>query len=221
MEMVPSGQANGTTLVGNTLSGATIVNSTISGSTIVASTSSGSTIVASTLTGATILASTLSGATIVNSTINSGSTVSVYALPAQQYVSVHRNGVLQAITGSTYTKILHTTEEFDASGVFDSATNYRMTPTVAGKYLATSVVTYSGSSGGFVESAIYKNGARYKSARERTDVAGDISSSITAVIDMNGSTDYLEHFTWQNLNTTANLSGGSTDTYFQAMWMSQ
>ena len=39
----------------------------------------------------------------------------------------------QSVTGSTWTKVQLGTEEFDTANAFDSSTNYRFTPQVAGE----------------------------------------------------------------------------------------
>jgi hypothetical protein len=41
---------------------------------------------------------------------------------------------ITTITSNTFTKVQINTEEFDTNSNFDSTTNYRFTPTVAGYY---------------------------------------------------------------------------------------
>ena len=41
----------------------------------------------------------------------------------------------QSFSAGAWTKIQFDSEEFDTDGVFDSSTNYRFTPTTAGKYV--------------------------------------------------------------------------------------
>ena len=107
------------------------------------------------------------------------------------------------ISQNTYTKVQLNTKEFDTANAFDSTTNYRFTPLVAGYYQvnfclwASSSTTY----GKTVVSAIYKNGSAFK--RAIVNLAGgsagstplnEVGAQISAVIYMNGSTDYLEFY---------------------------
>lgn len=221
MDFVPSLVQGAGTFVGTSLSGATIVASTFSGGTVSNSTISGSTIIGGTLSGATFIGGTLSGTSLVNVTVNSGSTISVYALPTRQFVHVTRGGSDQSINENAYTQVNYTTQVFDAANVFNTSTD-RMTPTIAGKYLVIASAGWDSLvDGDFVESIIYKNGASVTQGG-----ANSTNDNVTAIsvgyIDMNGTTDYLEHFVRHtNLATTARDLNGDTDrTYFMAMWMS-
>ena len=49
--------------------------------------------------------------------------------------SVYRNTTEQSVTSNVATKIQFNAEEFDTANCFDSTTNYRFTPNVAGYYL--------------------------------------------------------------------------------------
>ena len=120
----------------------------------------------------------------------------------------------QTITASTFTKVQLNTEEFDTNNNFDSATNYRFTPTVAGYYQingqtnATSTSTLTR-----IIPAIYKNGTAYKYGSDIT--ATDSRSSISSLVYLNGSTDYIEYYVL--LNGTGVLSTSITaiiDNYF-------
>jgi hypothetical protein len=233
MDLVPSAPGNGQTFTGLTLSGATIVNSSISGSTFVGGTLSGTTILGGTVSGTTLLAttvsgavifsSTLSGATIVNSTINSGSTVNSYATTARQFVSVNRGGSSQSITSGTDVKVQHTTELADADGVFDSVTNYRMTPTVSGTFLVVTAVEFVNlDTNDYAESQIWKTGS--KVAYVRIPIAGtgvNRSSTCSALVTVNGSTDYIEHYVHHDHGTSRNIAGDAVNTYMHAIWVSR
>lgn len=222
MDFVPSSLANPSTLVGSTLSGVTIVASTASGMTIVGGTISGSTLVGVTLTGSTFIGGTLSGTSLVSVSVNSGSTISVYALPTRQYVHVDRNGSDQTISNNSYTQVNYTNEVSDTAGVFSTSTD-RMTPTVAGKYLVVASVGYeSMADDDLIESHIYKNGSSVRQSGSNSTDNGNITNCCVAYVEMNGSTDYLEHFTRQTNGGAASrdLSGDTDKTFFQAMWMS-
>ena len=119
----------------------------------------------------------------------------------------------QNLAAATLTKIQFQTEEFDTASAFDSATNYRFTPLVAGYYQV---------SGGFeiatTQTAliceIRKNGVAHKRLQA---VPSNSGSAIygSALVFLNGSTDYVELFGYQGA-AAQNLVTGASITYFQA-----
>lgn len=127
--------------------------------------------------------------------------------------SVHRNSVVQNnITGTD--KIEWTTKEFDTNSDFDSTTNYRFTPTIAGKYLlSVGVYWLLTVSGDDIVIKLYKNGVEYKNA---VTVAGGITETqtITAVVDANGTTDYFEVFALNLGRDTSDINGFPETSYF-------
>src|SRR6056300_424845 len=158
-----------------------------------------------------------SGATITNNGTQTG--FGGVNTPAFE---VYRSGD-QAISDATYTKIQLNTEILDTDGNYDNATNYRFTPTTAGKYFV------YGSMRGDAESAtdlefirldIYKNGSTYKNTAIEFGATNDIdnaSLTITAVVDMNGSTDYLEIFGMLRSSVQPTINGdGNKPTTFGA-----
>ena len=111
----------------------------------------------------------------------------------------------QTISNSTNTKIQFDSELFDTDNCFDNTTNYRFTPTVAGKYvlgagcrLATS--TNANTWGCFV----YKNGALAAIGDNVND--NQNTTQINWVFDMNGTTDYLEIYAHQNTGSSQSLN---------------
>jgi hypothetical protein len=119
----------------------------------------------------------------------------------------------QTLTSNTWTKIQFQTEEWDTASCFDSTTNYRFTPNVAGYYSVTGKIqpnsTYT--AGGV---AVYKNGALYKYGNYNLNATTYSPASMTCLVYLNGSTDYIELWglfvSGQALVTTADM------TYFQA-----
>lgn len=101
-------------------------------------------------------------------------------------------GTSQTLTSGVYTKIALNTERFDTNNNFDSTTNYRFTPTVAGYYQINYEVyaTTTGSMTSFV-GVLYKNGSVYEYG-VITSINGSQSFSGSTLISMNGTTDYLE-----------------------------
>jgi hypothetical protein len=91
-------------------------------------------------------------------------------------------------SSNTYTKIQFNTEEFDTANAFDSTTNYRFTPLVAGYYQINLVA--DAAVGTYFELDIFKNGSRFKG----TQNTGYFGITVSSIIYMNGSTDYLEGY---------------------------
>ena len=105
-----------------------------------------------------------------------------------------------SITHDTQTKVQCNTEVFDTDGCYDNSTNYRFTPTVAGKYLVYSKVRIDTSTANceIVVTYIYKNGSSYTYSLVDFDSNdGEGASTInSSIIDMNGSSDYIELYAY-------------------------
>jgi hypothetical protein len=126
----------------------------------------------------------------------------------------------QNVTTSTWTKVTLNTEVFDTNNNFDSTTNYRFTPTVAGYYQINAGIYCSNAStydtAGSV--GIYKNGSIYQRATLNFSSQGaafnDFLTTTSAVISMNGSTDYIELYGRITAGGTPSIVGGTTyDTF--------
>jgi hypothetical protein len=97
------------------------------------------------------------------------------------------------VSDSTWTKIPIDTELFDSDNMYDSSTNYRFTPTTAGKYFI-----YASTKSGVALTAHYtairKNGSEVVVAYGN----GSVSSvfNCQSIIDFNGSTDYVEVYAY-------------------------
>jgi hypothetical protein len=162
----------------------------------------------------TLNASTSSG--LVVTPDNSGNVLLQYNGQSAPAFSAYAS-VSQTLTNSVYTKIQLNTETFDTNNNFDSTTNYRFTPTVAGYYQINANVFMSADSyTGYVISSIYKNGSAYKySIAYYNPTYGNGGAPISDVIYFNGSTDYIEYYVRQTNNGSAGLgfNGGSAYTY--------
>ena len=120
----------------------------------------------------------------------------------------------QNVTDNANTKVVVNTEVYDSDGCYDNSTNYRFTPTTAGKYYV-----YGGvgsltdvSQTKEARAMIYKNGSAVRSATSdpRNNYGYHFNNSVSAIIDMNGSSDYVE------LYGTTNKEGG-TDCKFTSL----
>ena len=122
----------------------------------------------------------------------------------------------QSVNSGTFTKVQLQTEEFDTASAFDSTTNYRFTPLVAGYYQVSGNIGWSFITGQSVIS-IYKNGSRFKDGNFSTGGADGTQSVVSALIYLNGSTDYIEMYCYQNTGTAKNTGTGANSTFFQAV----
>jgi hypothetical protein len=106
---------------------------------------------------------------------------------------------VQGISSGVATKIQYDTKVYDTGGYYDNSTNYRYTPLVAGKYFVYAS-TWSDSNANSNLSNhsidIMKNGSIYMRNTQNfaTNYARNFSMRIEAVVDMNGTDDYLEIF---------------------------
>jgi hypothetical protein len=147
---------------------------------------------------------------VINGT--TGITVAAAAAPA---FSAYQNASVSVATG-TFVKLPINTEDFDTNSNFDSTTNYRFTPTVAGYYQVNGCMNYmAGTGGGNTFVSIYKNGAENRRGSAGT-VASQTSSNVSCLVYLNGSTDYIELYVFQASGSTQTYNPGASLTYFQA-----
>ena len=107
--------------------------------------------------------------------------------------------------------VVFDTENFDTHS--DFATN-RFTPTIAGQYSCSAQLLWNGTTvttGDKLYLDFYKNGLFYS----QTGITADSTTSanyerFTDVVDMNGTTDYLEVYAANNLRDTSDLYSGSS-----------
>jgi len=149
-----------------------------------------------------------SGATFnVAGTLQNGG-VAVNNTPAfHAYISSN-----QAVSNATVTKAQFNTESFDTNNAYDNSTNYRFTPQTSGKYFIYAQIRLdSGSNNDNIDYCyieILKNGSNATSSilDFRTDRDGrkfSVASSI--ILDMNGSSDYVETVGAISASYTADL----------------
>lgn len=127
----------------------------------------------------------------------------------------HRNGTGQSVPTGTWTKVALTHTTFNVGAGFDT-TNQRFSPTVAGYYQINANVAFTGIvSGSFVGARIYKNGSAFlQSATPISNGTNNPGSSISDVIYLDGSTDYLEMYCYQLNGSNATLYGEEWITVF-------
>ena len=116
----------------------------------------------------------------------------------------------QSIASNAWVKMQPDAKIFDTDNCYDNTTNYRFTPTVAGKYFmsATAYFYFAANYDVFIAIKIQKNGSDAVDAMEfsqRVTTNDVLSISTNRVFDMNGTTDYLETYVYQ-----INYNGGAT-----------
>lgn len=171
-----------------------------------------------TIAGSTTLTLGSTNATLI--TLDSGakfSNVSGQNYPAfEAYLSATQN-----ISDATATKVEIDTEVFDTDGCYDNATNYRFTPNVAGKYYVYGSIRFAVNAltQEYFFHYFYKNGSmlRRLSFNLQDNIATVVNSQIDAIVDFNGTTDYIEMY--GNLavsSSTPTFSADVQSTYFGA-----
>ena len=116
------------------------------------------------------------------------------------------------------TKAAFDTKEFDTASCFNTST-YRFTPNVAGYYqivLSVSFATTTTTTP--AQGAIWKNGAYYKwtSSTPATSTSYPVANA-TALVYLNGSTDYVEGYFFNNTASTQTSFANSGYTYMQGV----
>jgi len=114
------------------------------------------------------------------------------------YFYASRSGTQSAQTNGTWGKFEADDEILDTDGDYDPTTNYRFTPQTAGKYM----ICFTGAYGSSTNAQryvfnIYKNGSAYNNSRAspQAGMSGqEIWGYAAAILDMNGSSDYVEAF---------------------------
>ena len=111
--------------------------------------------------------------------------------------SVYAGSSLGLTTG-TFTKVQLNTELFDTNSNFDSATNYRFTPTVAGYYQINAKAVLSGNTWTRGLMSIYKNGSEAYRSQDITFPANSAALVLATsqLFSLNGSSDYLELYVY-------------------------
>jgi hypothetical protein len=125
-------------------------------------------------------------------------------------------GSTQTLTAATLTKLNFNTEQWDTDSCYDTTT-YRFTPNKAGKYeVKAHVLMYDGPE---YRLLIYKNGAE-DCLLDIVDYTINDKNPVlkgSKMIDMNGSTDYLEIYGFMRANLTRRVETGAS--WFQATWI--
>ena len=127
------------------------------------------------------------------------------------------------VTDNAQTKVTCGTEVFDTDNAYDNSTNYRFTPQTAGKYYVYGAVGSITDETHLKEARamIYKNGSRYRTSTSapRNNLGYHYNNYVAAIVDMNGSSDYVELYGLTNKDggTDCKITKSHEDsTYFGA-----
>jgi len=121
-----------------------------------------------------------------------------------------------SVADNTWTKAPVNVEIYDVGGCYDNSTNYRFTPTTAGKYVFYFQVSFNALNDQVpIFAAVYKNGstiwgdavAQHNSSNSGTSACG-VRYTITA--EANGSSDYFEAYAKHGNGSNRNFTAGNT-----------
>ena len=121
----------------------------------------------------------------------------------------------QSVSSTVLTKVQLNSEAFDTNNNFDPVTNYRFTPTVAGYYqFSYSVYSYNAMTA--MSTRLAKNGTVVAWAESVGGGSYSAAATGSALIYMNGSTDYIELYC-AITGTSPAFFGRSDLTYLQGV----
>lgn len=171
----------------------------------------------------TLAAPAVSGTTTLTLPTTSGTVLTSATTQAGLPTNIAGNGPAfsayvgsnQTISSATSTKLQLNTEEFDTNNNFDSTTNYRFTPTVAGYYQFSGQVAYLSTTSSELEILLFQNGSSVKRGARFTISGQPAYLTISTLIYANGSTDYFELYTY-TAGSSVGLEIASFANYFQA-----
>lgn len=127
----------------------------------------------------------------------------------------------QTISASTFTKIAFNAETFDTDSNFDPTTNYRFTPSKAGYYQIDTNVQHGSSTGNYGFISIQKNGTGVTNNFGEWTTFTLRTGSLSTVVYMNGTTDYLEVYALIGGGSSVRITGdaGGEPTNFSGVWI--
>jgi hypothetical protein len=133
--------------------------------------------------------------------------------------SAYRGTSNQSFSSVTFTKVQLNAEDFDTDNCFDPTTNYRFTPNKAGKYQMNTTLKVTGGSSVRNIIAIYKNGSNYLRLNDETTGGSNPTASASVLIDMNGTTDYLELYVFSfGATPVIDAMSGGEGTVLSGVW---
>lgn len=129
-------------------------------------------------------------------------------MPNAPAFSAYANAATSVPVGA-WTKISYGTEVFDTNSCFASS---RFTPTMAGYYQINASLQLVGTSSPII--SIYKNGAEYRGGNYNGNQELNPVVQVSALIYMNGTTDYLEIYCYHGASGTLDTNTGQGSMFF-------
>jgi len=127
----------------------------------------------------------------------------------------------QTLSDNTETKLAFATEVLDSDGKYDHSTNYRFTPTIAGRYLVCLTVFLDSNNAGSLVNAgaiLYKNGSgiHYAYHSDHDSTGRYASPSLQAIVTLD-SDDYIEAYGICDVDGSGTAKAeGATNNMFSA-----
>ena len=119
----------------------------------------------------------------------------------------------QTISNNTTTKVAFDTVVYDTNSNYNTST-YRWTPNIAGYYEITIDLVFNGVASGVFAPLLEKNGSSIAAYDVANFGANYPSGMLTYIVYMNGTTDYVEAFIYQNSGSNGTTLGARPD----SMW---
>jgi hypothetical protein len=112
----------------------------------------------------------------------------------------------QSISSASFTKITFSTENFDTNNNFASS---RFTPTVAGYYQISGATRVEASASGEFILSIARNGTIVYRGLDNSLISANqfAGLNVSALLYLNGSTDYVEMLVYQSTGSSKNITG--------------
>ena len=120
-----------------------------------------------------------------------------------------------SVANSTQVKLSFNTELFDSDNCYDTST-YNFTPTTAGKYFVYASARWQTATNTAtrLDLQIYKNSSTVLAGRNNNTDYSIVACA--GIVDMNGSSDTLSVYSYQNTGNTTAISTESYNTWFGA-----
>lgn len=135
---------------------------------------------------------------------------------------VNRGGITQVIPSNVATKLQLNVVAVDNLGYYDPVA-FRYTPLLAGVYLVTVQVYYTNLSGSPDDliALVYKNGAEVARGVLTPQNTGTTTVACSTLVEINGTTDFIEGWTLNSDALPTNMSGLISGTFMNIIRVSQ
>lgn len=119
----------------------------------------------------------------------------------------------QSFSAATTTKVIFNNEHFDTANCYDNTTG-RFTPNVAGYYQFNATLITTAAAEGVTLIALHRNGSEYKRGTQfdgsGTTTDAPYSHHVSGLAYLNGSTDYIEVFSYFSGSGVQAETGGAS-----------